>query len=181
MNIQAIRTTCKRRGICTLITHAATGQQWISDGAGAYLVEGIEISKAALPALCNFDANELDKILLSEALMDDDRFTLEPIPNEQDCEDLGMVYALGQLFRALRTPNGILFIEAAELRPAEGKEGIDRFAVRENENGKLLAAYSGLLAKALIAPTSPGMHSHIMDALDSLLRIGADRTWINRA
>ena len=92
-----------------------------------------------------------------------------------------MVYALGQLFRALRTPNGILFIEAAELRPAEGKDGIDRFAVRENENGKLLAAYRGILAKALIAPTSPGMHSHIMDALDSFLRIGADRTWINRA
>ena len=181
MNIQAIRTTCKRQGICTLITHAATGQQWISDGAGAYPVEGIEISKAALPALCNFDANELDKILLSETVSADERFSLEPVPHEQNCEDLGMVYALGQLFRALRTPNGILFIEAAELRPVEGKDGIDRFAVRENESGKLLAAYRGLLAKALIVPTSPGMHSHIMDALDSFLRIGADRTWINRS
>lgn len=181
MNIQAIRTTCKRRGICTLITHAATGQQWISDGAGAYPVEGIEISKAALPALCNFDANDLGKISLSETVIADERFTLEPVPHEQNCEDLGMVYALGQLFRALRTPNGILFIEAAELRPVEGKDGIDRFAVRENESGKLLAAYRGLLAKALIAPTSPGMHSHIMDALDSFLRIGADRTWINRS
>ncbi len=181
MNIQAIRTTCKRRGICTLITHAATGQQWISDGAGAYPVEGIEISKAALPALCNFDANELDKILLSETVSADERFSLEPVPHEQNCEDLGMVYAFGQLFRALRTPNGILFIEAAELRPVEGKDGIDRFAVRENESGKLLAAYRGLLAKALIVPTSPEMHSHIMDALDSFLRIGADRTWINRS
>ena len=164
-----------------MITHAATGQQWISDGAGVYPVEGIEISKAALPALCNFDANELDKILLSETVSADERFSLEPVPHEQNCEDLGMVYALGQLFRALRTPNGILFIEAAELRPVEGKDGIDRFAVRENESGKLLAAYRGLLAKALIVPTSPGMHSHIMDALDSLLRIGADRTWINRS
>ena len=164
-----------------MITHAATGQQWISDGAGAYPVEGIEISKAALPALCNFDANELDKILLSETVSADERFSLEPVPHEQNCEDLGMVYALGQLFRALRTPNGILFIEAAELRPVEGKDGIDRFAVRENESGKLLAAYRGLLAKALIVPTSPGMHSHIMDALDSFLRIGADRTWINRS
>lgn len=181
MNIQAIRTTCKRQGICTLITHAATGQQWISDGAGAYPVEGIEISKAALPALCNFDANELDKILLSETVSADERFSLEPVPHEQNCEDLGMVYAFGQLFRALRTPNGILFIEAAELRPVEGKDGIDRFAVRENESGKLLAAYRGLLAKALIVPTSPEMHSHIMDALDSFLRIGADRTWINRS
>ena len=116
MNIQAIRTTCKRQGICTLITHAATGQQWISDGAGAYPVEGIEISKAALPALCNFDANELDKILLSETVSADERFSLEPVPHEQNCEDLGMVYALGQLFRALRTPNGILFIEAAARR-----------------------------------------------------------------
>ena len=80
MNIQAIRTTCKRQGICTLITHAATGQQWISDGAGAYPVEGIEISKAALPALCNFDANELDKILLSETVSADERFSLEPVP-----------------------------------------------------------------------------------------------------
>ena len=164
-----------------MITHAATGQQWISDGAGAYLVEGIEISKAALPALCNFDANELDKILLSETVSADERFSLEPVPHEQNCEDLGMVYAFGQLFRALRTPNGILFIEAAELRPVEGKDGIDRFAVRENESGKLLAAYRGLLAKALIVPTSPEMHSHIMDALDSFLRIGADRTWINRS
>ena len=164
-----------------MITHAATGQQWISDGAGVYPVEGIEISKAALPALCNFDANELDKILLSETVSADERFSLEPVPHEQNCEDLGMVYALGQLFRALRTPNGILFIEAAELRPVEGKDGIDRFAVRENESGKLLAAYRGLLAKALIVPTSPGMHSHIMDALDSFLRIGADRTWINRS
>ena len=82
MNIQAIRTTCKRQGICTLITHAATGQQWISDGAGAYPVEGIEISKAALPALCNFDANELDKILLSETVSADERFSLEPVPHE---------------------------------------------------------------------------------------------------
>lgn len=181
MNIQAIRTACKRRGICTLITHAATGQQWISDGAGAYPVEGIEISKAALPALCNFDADELGKISLSEALIADDRFTLEPVPHEQDCEDLGLVYALGQLFRALRTPNGILFIDATELRPAEGKAGIDRFAVRENANGKLIAAYRGLLAKALIAPVQPDASRNIMDALERILRIGMDRTWISEA
>lgn len=181
MNIQAIRPACKRRGICTLITHAATGQQWISDGAGAYPVEGIEISKAALPALCNFDADELGKISLSEALIADDRFTLEPVPHEQDCEDLGLVYALGQLFRALRTPNGILFIDATELRPAEGKAGIDRFAVRENANGKLIAAYRGLLAKALIAPVQPDASRNIMDALERILRIGMDRTWISEA
>lgn len=152
MKLQKIKQVCD--GIYVLF-NCPDGQQWIGDGSAAYPVEGIVLSKDAIPAVFDILRKKLEETVIQETDVEDERFRIVPAAEEEPLNDQGDVLYLGNVYRALLGRDGLLCIPRETLKPVEGKDdGLRFFARRSDRAGgtPLIAVYTDLLCGALIMP-----------------------------
>lgn len=153
MKIQAIKKACMDTEVF-YIFNCQNGRQYISNGAAAWPVEGIQITPDIIPVIFDIDEKKRQKITIHEMdAPDEERFTLEPMQGEEELEDLGLVWHSGTFFRALRGEDGLLFINTALTKPGENKEGKFRYCARKREGRvPLVACYGDMLCSAIVYP-----------------------------
>ena len=122
MNLNAIKSNChggKRATVyCTV-----NGEQWISNGFGEWLVEGVRIEgEESLMSLWNLSEKAKLKAVFLFEQVQDARFSALPMDDEEELTELGQI-AVGDNDRyiCLKTRlDGLLFIDAALVKPVCG-------------------------------------------------------------
>ncbi len=165
MKIQAIKKLCMEKEVFYLF-NCGNGQQFLSNGDAAWPVEGIKLTESMIPILFDISQKQQDKVAIRAADWPDERFTVEPYPGETELAELGTVWNCGTLYKALKGPEGVLFIDVSRLKPGENKEGEYRFYERDAE-GKtpFVAVYGDMLACALVMPVKARC---IMETLEKI-------------
>lgn len=166
MKIQAIKKLCME--MCAFnILHDMHGRQLLCDGRAAWPVEGIMLTRSMIPALFDIDAKKLEKIMVREGpVPDEERFSLEPMPGEEELKDLGLIWDNGKFVRVLSGSDRLLFIDNALTKPAENKEGEFCFSVRKHAGRTpIVACYADMLVGALIMPM---VGKEIMERLEKI-------------
>ena len=153
VKIQAIKKLCMER-VAFYIYNCQHDQQYLSNGMALWPVEGIHLTAAMIPALFDINEKQQEKITIREIYMDDERYSLEPMQGEEALEDLGIVWDCGTFFRALKSREGVLFIDTALTKPGENKEGKFLYCLREKPGSSfpLVACYGDMLASAIVMP-----------------------------
>lgn len=165
MKIQAIKRLCMDRDTFYLY-NCKNGQQFLCNGAAAWPVEGIRITEGMIPALFDISEKQQTKVNIHEREYTDERFCVEPWPGEKPLEDMGTVWDSGKFYKALKGENGLLFIDLAQTKPGENKEGKFVFFERGEEGRMpLVACYGDMLAGALVMPTKARA---IMETLEKI-------------
>ena len=150
MNIQHIKRACMNARTA-MIYDTPDGQQWISNGAVAYLVEGIRVDERALTFLFNLSEKQQSEMYMLERSIDDPRFTDTPYDGQEaPAIELGLITYLDEDRLALKTDGGVMFIRYAYVSAI--KEKYRSFSVRWWDGRPLIAVYDGMFCKALIVP-----------------------------
>ena len=150
MNIQHIKRACMNARTA-MIYDTPDGQQWIGNGAAAYLVEGIRVDERALTFLFNMTQKQESDMYMLEERTDDPRFIDTPYGGEEaPAVELGLITYLGEDRLALKTTGGIMFIRYSYVTAI--KEKYRSFTARWWDGRPLIAVYDGMFCKALIAP-----------------------------
>lgn len=116
------------------------------EGLKALDPEGIE-------ALFNLTAKKRAKWYINEVEIEKDRwrFSVEPVDVEEDAEDVGHVAWEDEIFIALRTERGNLFIPLSPLKHIKAENR--RYAVRWVPEGEpIVAVYGDVMVHALVMP-----------------------------
>lgn len=171
MKLQAIKKCCNDQG-SFLVLNAADGRQWLSNGAAAWPVEGIRITKEAIPAIFDIPQKKLEGMHIDEAAYQDPRFTIEPQNDtELQLEELGSVLSGGSVWTALKNDRGLVFINADYLKPVASKTGHYTYMERWDVNrGPLVAVYDDFFVGALIMPVYGQNAEGIITALRRIAR-----------
>ena len=150
MNIQHIKRACMNARTA-MIYDTPDGQQWIGNGAAAYLIEGIHVDERALTFLFNLSEKQQSEMYMLERSIDDPRFTDTPYDGQEaPAIELGMITYLDEDRLALKTDGGVMFIRYAYVSAI--KEKYRSFSVRWWDGRPLIAVYDGMFCKALIVP-----------------------------
>lgn len=151
MNIQHIKRACMNARTA-MIYDTPDGEQWIGNGAAAYLVEGIRVDERALTYLFNMSEKQQSEMYMLERSIDDPRFTDAPYEGqrEENAVELGLITYLDEDRLALKTDGGVMFIRYAYVSAI--KEKYRSFTVRWWDGRPLVAVYDGMFCKALIVP-----------------------------
>ncbi len=164
MNLSAIKALCFG-GKRATIYNGQFGEQWISNGFGAYLVEGVKIeSPEALMELWNLSDKARDKARIDMAQAHGHRFSVDIWPGEEELEELGGVtWGDSDSYIALKSIHGLLWISAALLKPL--RSDYRQYYARWEGGKPLIAIYENMVdgCKALILPTA----NQIADSLQS--------------
>lgn len=160
MNLSAIKTLCHGGKRATLYTNPF-GVQWISNGFGAYLVEGVRIEgESALMELWNLSDRARDKAVIKTETCRDRRFTVDYWPGEETIVELGAAAIDDKPYIALRSMYGLLWIDADLLKPL--RSDYRQYGARWENGRPLIAVYEDMMeVKALILPVKDA----IADAL----------------
>lgn len=160
VNLSAIKTLCHGGRRATLYT-SPFGGQWISNGFGAYLVEGVHIEgEGALMELWNLSDRARDKAVIITKVCTDKRFTVDFWPGEESLVELGAAAIDDKPYIALRSMYGLLWIDAELLKPL--RSDYRQYGARWAYGKPLIAVYEGMAeVKALILPVGDA----IADAL----------------
>lgn len=154
MNLSAIKALCFG-GKRATIYNQPFGGQWISNGFGAYLVEGVKIeSPEALMELWNLSDKARDKAAIFMEKVDDHRFTEDVWPGEEQLEELsGITWGDNDSYIALKSVHGLLWIYAPLLKPL--RSDYRQYYARWEGGKPLIAVYENMAdgCKALILPT----------------------------
>lgn len=153
MNLSAIKALCYG-GKRATIYGAPGGSQWISNGFGAWPVEGIRLEDAdALMELWNLSDKARAKAIIMWEGTSDRRFTQAPFEGEEEMKELGgATFGDDSLFIALQSSRGVLWIDANLLKPL--RSDYRQYYARWEQDRPLVAVYEDLAAcKALILPT----------------------------
>lgn len=171
MKLNAIKKACNDQG-AFYVFNCQDGRQWLSNGRGAWPVEGIKITESAIPAI--FDLSEKKQNSVSIRAMDysDKRFTLEPQSDyEIPLEDLGNVWYQGTLYRALKNDAGMIFIDTTNLKPAESKEGDFQYFERTAAGRlPLVACYADFFVSALVIVEDQKTAARIIEYMNKVAR-----------
>lgn len=155
MNLSAIKALCFG-GKRATIYNKQFGEQWISNGFGAYLVEGVKIeSPEALMELWNLSDKARDKARIDMAQVHDHRFSVDSWPGEEELEELGGVaWGDSDSYIALKSVHGLLWISAALLKPL--RSDYRQYYARWEGGKPLIAVYENMVdgCKALILPVA---------------------------
>ena len=91
MNIQHIKRACMNARTA-MIYDTPGGQQWVSNGAAAYLIEGIKVDERALTFLFNLSEKQQSEMYMLERSIDDPRFTDTPYDGQEaPAIELGLI------------------------------------------------------------------------------------------
>ena len=168
MNIQHIKRACMNARTA-MILDTPDGQQWIGNGAAAYLVEGIRVDERALTFLFNMSEKQESEMYMLERNTDDPRFTDTPYEGEEaPAVELGLITYLGEDRLALKTVGGVMFIRYAYVSAI--KEKYRSFTARWWDGRPLIAVYDGMFCKALIVP----MGNNDVESIQVKLRAMSD-------
>ena len=153
MNLNAMKRNCKARGRITIM-NVLHGGQWISDGVAAWPVEHVRIDEEAVVSLFNLSEKQRDKLYIRETIQSDERFRAYPLDGEEELMPLGLMEWSGGLWCALKSRDGVLYIEDAPIEHL--KRDYIRFAARWAFGRPLVAVYDGLGMAAIILPAENG-------------------------
>lgn len=161
VNLSAIKTLCRGGKRATLYTNPFGGGQWISNGFGAYLVEGVRIEgESALMELWNLSDRARAKAVIFVERCEDKGFTVDSWPGEESLVELGAAAIADKPYIALRSVYGLLWIDAELLKPL--RSDYRQYGARWDNGRPLIAVYEDMAeAKALILPVGDA----IADAL----------------
>ena len=145
MNLSKIKALCGG-GKHAVVYNDIYGCQWISCGAGAYLVEGVKINDdEALKSLWNLSPKARAKAYIGFENTDDPRFTRGTYPDEEMLNELGAVVMAGDEagYIALESPTrGTLFVDAALFTPT--RSDYRRCFARWRDGVPIIAVYDDL-------------------------------------
>lgn len=176
MKIQAIKKLCVDAG-SVILFDMDDGQQWIGNGMAFWSTDGITLNEDMIPVLFDLNAKQRSEISIRrQDAPDMERYGMVPMQGEEMMDDLGLVWACGSFYRALRSKRrGLLFVDTALLKPVESKEGIQFYVARYSERGTpIIAAYGDMLVSALVAPTKA---TGIMRRLEEITTEKLDIFW----
>lgn len=156
MNLSAIKAQTGAGKYCTVL-NAPDGKQWISNGFAAWLVEDVWIeNEAAIASLFNLTEKQIERARIIIRDTDSVRFTEAASADEEEVEELGAIYSGGNLYIALSSEAGAIWINAEYLKPV--RDDYRRYYVRWHDDGgdPIIAVYDDLMTcKALVLPMSP--------------------------
>lgn len=153
MNLSAIKALCFGGKRATIYNQPFS--QWISNGFGAYRVEGVKLdSPEALMELWNLSDKARGKAAIFMKKVDDHRFTEDVWPGEEQLEELcGITWGDNDSYIALKSVHGLLWIYAPLLKPL--RSDYRQYYARWEGGKPLIAVYENMAdgCKALILPT----------------------------
>lgn len=135
-----------------VIQNAVGAGQWISDNISAWPVEGIRLDVDGLKALFNLTKKQETKIQMREAVVADPRYARYMMEDEEQSDELGAMMIGGELFLALKSARGNLFIPYSSVKHIKDENRF--YGVRWGYGRPLVAAYNGLTCAALVLPLS---------------------------
>lgn len=155
MNINAIKKICMENKRVELMKNPRTGDMWISNAIAAYLADA-EIDVREGNILHLFDMAEEDgkkKPFVTQSVINDTKMwaTYDASDIEELLQNLGDVLYGDEIYRALLSEKGLLFIAFKYLKPLKSDEYME-FYLREKDGHRLVAVYKGMFASALIVP-----------------------------
>lgn len=168
MNLSAIKAVCHGGKRATIYRSMGGGGQWISNGFAAYRVKGVEIENAeALMELWNLSDKARSKAVILEEITSDPRFR-PTVSDEEQLDLLGTAgLAEGAHYVALKSANGVLWIDADLLRPL--KLDYANYFARWAHGRPMVAVYEDLEgAEALILPAHNIVAAEMMEAADKM-------------
>lgn len=153
MKIQAIKKLCMDRR-AFYIFNCSRGQQFLGNGVALWPVDGFQLTASMIPALFDISEKEKEKLTIREIEAIDERYTMEPGPEEEPLKDLGTIWHAGRFFRALEGSEGVLFIDTALTKPGEDRDGKFVYALRKRpgDTVPIVACYGDMLASAIVLP-----------------------------
>jgi hypothetical protein len=164
MKINAIKRACRARGRCQ-IYDAPDGGQWIGDGRCFWPVSGLKITEDSVPDLFDLTPKQIDDMLIDQRDAPDWRFGAMMHGSEEALTVVGEVWWAEDVFIALRSGAGLLFIPKSALDPVKDD---CVFYGRWERDDLLVAAYPGFFCKALIAPVDDRRAEKIMQAAQAI-------------
>ncbi len=165
MNIPAIKKLCMEAKRIYIMHNYSTREHWISDGSAAWLVdEGIFVNEDNVLPLFDIDptAKKVPHVI-SEAVPSEKIFTRDRCQDEELLEDLGAIWCAGELYRALRGKDGMLFICIKKLKPVRA-DGYCEFYMRRSGGKRFIAVYGDMFCSALLAPITGKLAEGIRQA-----------------
>lgn len=154
MNLSAIKALCFGGKYATIYNQPFS--QWISNGFGAYLVEGVKIeSPEALMELWNLSDKARDKARIDMAQVHDHRLTVDVWPGEEELEELGGInWGDNNSYIALKSVHGLLWLHAPLLKPL--RSDYRQYYARWEGGKPLIAVYVNMAdgCKALLLPVA---------------------------
>lgn len=151
MKVSAIKNNCRAKRI-GIILNSAWGDQWITNGQSAWLVEGMRMDQEALKSLFDLSEKQLGKWLIEERQTKDTRFTATPMEYEEKTDDAGALVYADSVFIGVRSSRGMLYIPYEAIRHI--KEEYRSYAVRWRNGKPMVAVYGGMFCQALLMPAS---------------------------
>lgn len=152
MNLSAIKALTGAGKYCTVL-NSADGQQWISEGHAAWLVEDVRIeNEATIASLFNLTDAQVDKARIIIKDTDSLTFTRAGGMDEKELEEAGEMVDAGKVLLCLMSDRGALWVDTDLLKPL--RKDYRRYYVRWKEgDDPVIAVYDDLLAcKALVLP-----------------------------
>lgn len=173
MNINAIKKICMENKRVELMKNPRTGDMWISNGFATYVADA-EIDVNAENVLHLFDladAEEKKKPFVTHNVIKDARFWERCGVSEIEelLKDLGAVWYGGELFRALLSKDGLLFIPVKYLKPVKGEDYCE-FYLRRSDGGMIVAVYTDIFAAAMIRPIVGSLAEKMKESLEEITR-----------
>lgn len=173
MNISAIKKVCMENKRVGLMQNPRTGDMWISNGFAAYVADA-EIDVNAENVLHLFDladAEEKKKPFVTQNAIEDTRFWERCGVSEIEelLKDLGAVWYGGELYRALLSRDGIIFIHVRYLNPVKGEDYCE-FYLRRSGGKIMVAVYTDFFAAAMITPIVGRIAEKMKESLEEITR-----------
>lgn len=153
MNIGKIGKLCERSHWLYIMNNETNGEQWISDGNAAYFVDAdIRITEENVIPLFDFSKEEKKRpIIRSGSVEATDIYCSQRVEGEELLEAIGSVIYSDAIMLALKSADGMLFINRKYLSPVAKSDYLE-FYLRKNGNRPTVAVYSNMFCEAVISP-----------------------------
>ena len=153
MNIGKIGKLCERSGFLYIMDNREKGEQWISNGRAAYFVDAdIEVTEEnAIPL---FDFKKDDKKQPRIRRCDTGQvniYSSQRMEDEEILDVIGSVIYGGNVMMALKSADGMLFIDRRFLQPVAKSDYLE-FYLRKSGNMPHIAVYENMFCCAIIMP-----------------------------
>ena len=149
MNLQAIKRNCVARRIAKILD-TPSGEQWVTNGQSAWLIEGLRLDVDAMEALFNLTEKKRADMIMGETENDDGRFYSGALPGDEQAIEVGRIVYLDEIYIALTSSGGMLYVPIEPIKHI--REDYRSFAVRWMEETPLVAVYDGMFVGAMCVP-----------------------------
>ncbi len=153
MNIGKIGKLCEKSHWLYIMNNETNGEQWISDGNAAYFVDAdIRVTEENVIPLFDFSKGKKKRpIIRSGDVAATNIYSSERVEDEELLEAIGSVIYSDAIMLALKSADGMLFINKKYLSPVTKSDYLE-FYLRKNGNKPTVAVYSNMFCEAVISP-----------------------------